>query len=47
MASSFETHRFATLLRIRSQPLMVRSAPSRVSNHEASGEAIQVNLKTL
>ena len=36
MASSFETHRFATLLRMRSQTLMVRSASSRVSNHEAT-----------
>src|ERR1700692_2515501 len=27
MASSFETHRFAMLLRMRSQTLMVRSAP--------------------
>jgi hypothetical protein len=42
MASSFETHRFAMLLTMRSQTLMVRSAPfsdlmvrsapSRVSN---------------
>jgi len=56
MASSFETHRFAMLLRMRFQTLMarfqtlmVRSAPSRVSNHEASGEAtvIRVNRKTL
>ena len=39
MASSFETQRFALLLRTRSQTLMVRSASSRVSNHEASGEA--------
>ncbi len=39
MASSFETHRFAMLLRMRSQTLMVRSAPSRVSNHEASGDS--------
>ena len=48
MASSFETHRCAMLLRTRST-LMVRSAPSRVSNHVASGEAtmIRVNLKTL
>jgi len=48
-ASSFRTHRFAMLLRLRSQTLMVRSAPSRVSNHEASGEAttIGVNRKTL
>jgi hypothetical protein len=47
MASSFETHRFAMLLRVRSQTLMVRSASEfiigprfartrwRVSNHEA------------
>jgi hypothetical protein len=42
MASSFETHRFATLLWMRSQTLMVRSAPSRVSNHEASGEATMI-----
>jgi hypothetical protein len=33
-ASSFETHRFTMLLRMRSQTLMVRSA-KRVSNHEA------------
>jgi hypothetical protein len=32
--SSFETHRFAMLLRMRSRTLMVRSA-ERVSNHEA------------
>jgi hypothetical protein len=37
-ASSFETHRFAMLLRIRSWTLMVRSASSRVSNHEATGK---------
>jgi len=37
MASSFETHRFAMLLRTRSQTLMVRSRALRdVSNHEAS-----------
>jgi len=49
MASSFETHRFAMLLWMRSENVMVRSAPSRVSNHEASGEAtmIPVNRKTL
>jgi hypothetical protein len=37
------------LLRIRYQTLMVRSAPSRVSNHAASGEAtmVRVNWKTL
>jgi hypothetical protein len=36
------------LLRMRSQTLMVRSASSRVSNHEATGEAaIQANRKTL
>jgi hypothetical protein len=36
MASSFETHRFAMLLRMRSQTLMVRStATPCVSNHEA------------
>jgi hypothetical protein len=29
MASSFETHRFAMLLRMRSQTLMVRSASRR------------------
>jgi hypothetical protein len=48
MASSFETHRFALLLGMRSKTLMV-SALSRVSNHEASGEAtmIRVNRKTL
>jgi hypothetical protein len=34
MTASFETHRFAMLLRMRSQTLMVRSA-KRVSNHEA------------
>src|SRR6185437_3398081 len=42
-ASSFETHRFAMLLRtglISYQTLMVRSRALRgVSNHEASGEA--------
>jgi hypothetical protein len=50
MASSFETHRFAILLRMRSQTLMVRSASEpvigprfartrwRVSNHEATGK---------
>jgi hypothetical protein len=38
----------AMLLRMRSQTLMVRSASSRVSNHEATGEAaIQANRKTL
>jgi hypothetical protein len=42
MASSFETHRFAMLPRMRSQTLMVRSATSRVSNHEASGEATMI-----
>jgi hypothetical protein len=49
MASSFETHRFAMLLRMGSRTLMVRSAASRVSNHEASGEAtmIRVDRKTL
>jgi hypothetical protein len=55
VASSFETHRFAMLLSMRSkvlvshQTLMVRSAPSRVSNHEASGEAtvIRPNRKTV
>jgi len=49
MASSFETHRFAMLLWMRSQTLMVRSALSRVSNHEAPGVAamIRVNRKTL
>jgi hypothetical protein len=36
VASSFETHRFAMLLRMRSQTPMVRSAATpRVSNHEA------------
>jgi hypothetical protein len=33
VASSFETHGFAMLLRMRSLTLMVRSA-KRVSNHE-------------
>jgi hypothetical protein len=49
MASSFETHRFAMLLRMRSQNLMVRSASSRVSNHEArTGAAmIRANRKML
>jgi len=57
MASSFETHRFAMLLRMRSETLMVRSpthmVKSRafrgVSNHEASAEAtkIRVNRKAL
>src|SRR6202035_917817 len=36
VASSFETHRFAMLLRMRSETLMVRSAATpRVSNHQA------------
>jgi hypothetical protein len=36
MASPFETHRFAMLLRMRTETLMVRSAATpRVSNHEA------------
>jgi len=36
MASSFETHRFAMLLWMRTQTLMVRSRALRgVSNHEA------------
>jgi hypothetical protein len=34
VASSFETHRFAMLLRMRSETLMVRSAATRVSNHQ-------------
>ena len=34
ISSSFETHRYAMLLRMRSETLMVRSA-KRVSNHEA------------
>src|SRR6185437_1553806 len=34
-ASSFETHRFALLLWMRTRTLMVRSASSRVSNHDA------------
>src|SRR5580700_3285709 len=38
MASSFETHRFAMLLRTRSETLMVRSASSRVSNYEATDD---------
>jgi hypothetical protein len=52
MASSFETHRFAMLLRmrssdlmegaIRSQTLMVRSASSRVSNHDATGTPAKI-----
>jgi|GEM_PF-2177014 len=50
-ASSFEAHRFAMLHQdeVSYQTLMVRSASSRVSNHEASGEAtmIRVNRKTL
>src|SRR5665213_2272284 len=38
VASSFETHRFAMLLRMRTQTLMVRSRALRgVSNHEADG----------
>jgi hypothetical protein len=37
LAASFETHRFAMLLRMRPEILMVRSATSRVSNHEATG----------
>jgi hypothetical protein len=47
MASSF-AHRFALLLKTKSQTLMVRSRALRgVSNHEASGEAttIRVNRK--
>ena len=32
------------LLRMRCQTLMVRSAPSRVSNHEASGEAAMIGV---
>jgi len=44
MASSFETHRFALLLWMRSQTLMVRSAPSRVSNHEASAEVTMIRV---
>ena len=66
MASSFETHRFAMLLKMRSrethrfamllrmrsqaligevcQTLMVRSASSRVSNQEASAEALMVRV---
>jgi len=50
MASSFETHRFAMLLWMRTQTLMVRSRALRgVSNHEASAEAttIRVNRKGL
>ncbi|SHG24891.1 hypothetical protein SAMN05443248_0872 [Bradyrhizobium erythrophlei] len=36
VASSFETHGFAMLLRMRSETLMVRSAATpRVSNHQA------------
>ena len=53
MASSFETHRFATLLRMRSSSLdevltlMVRSRALRgVSNHEAAGEA-QLNCEAI
>ena len=42
MGSSFETHRFAMLLRMRSQTLMVRSASLRVSNHEATGGAASI-----
>jgi hypothetical protein len=39
MASSFETHRFAMLLGVRCETLMVRRRALRgVSNHEASGE---------
>jgi hypothetical protein len=38
MATSFETHRFAMLLRMRSKTLVVRSAATpSVSNHEAPG----------
>ena len=47
MASSFETHRFAMLLKMRfsswmrSQTLMVRSRALRgVSNHEAPGKRL-------
>src|SRR5580700_7834804 len=46
MASSFETHRFAMLLTMRSQTLMVRSASSRVSNHEATDGNDPSELKT-
>jgi hypothetical protein len=42
MASSFETHRFAMLLRMKSQTLMVRSAFSRISNHEAMEGAVMI-----
>jgi len=47
MASSFETHRFAMLLRTRFhyQTLMVRSRALRgVSNYEASGEATMIRV---
>jgi hypothetical protein len=51
MASSFETHRFAMLLRMRSsswmrcQTLMVRSrALGGVSNHEATEEAAMTTV---
>ena len=48
MASSFETHRFAMLLwdEVSYQTLMVSSAASRVSNHEASGEVTVISSKT-
>jgi hypothetical protein len=38
MSASFETPACGGLLRMRSQILMVRSASSRVSNHETTGE---------
>jgi hypothetical protein len=45
MASSFETHRFAMLLWMRYETLMVMSRALRgVSNHEASGEGDQGEL---
>jgi hypothetical protein len=48
MASSFETHRVAMLLRMRTQTLMVRSRALRgVSNHEASGEATMFQVSAL
>jgi hypothetical protein len=55
MASFFETHRFAMLLRMRSQTLMVRTqtlmvrsrALRGVSNHEASGEATTNRVKRI
>ena len=48
MAPSFETHRFAMLLWMRPETLMVRSAATpRVSNHEAAAEATMILLPSV